>query len=525
MSPIEQHLERARKALAGARYGEVQAACAEAQKLNPEEPETYFLVGMAAYNQDAFPQAEALFVRAAELDPTAAKPVAMRAAALTMMNQAGAAEMAADTALALGPSDAITFDTLGVVHSRTGGYGKAAELFRRAATLAPKNTAILMNLGYGEQYLGDLDAAEAAFRRAIAADPGLIQAYFALVEMRKQTLEQNFAPQLIGLYQNAWQSTQQRMTIGHALAKTYEDLGQWNEAMTWLDRAKEGRRKSVGFSIDEARQIFAAAAETFHAGDQVRGGFSSDEPIFVVGLPRTGTTLVDRILASHPDVVSAEELANFPIIVKREGGSTTEKLVDADAFHRALKLDFTRLGAEYIKSTRPRTGRTARFIDKLPFNFLNAGLIHRALPEAKIICLRRDGMDTVLNNYRQMFAAQSHYHDYTTRLEDVARYFVAFDRLIAHWRQVLPPDRFTEVSYEALVANQEAETRRLVEFCDLTWDDRVLAFHENTAGVSTASSAQVRSPIHANSVGRWKRYGEALKPAADILREAGLLAE
>jgi tetratricopeptide (TPR) repeat protein len=525
LSLYDQHIARARTALDHGRWNDVREAATEAQKLNGADPETWFMVGMAAYHQNAYAQAEKLFAHAAQLDPRNPKPLALRGASLSLCNRAGEAEMVTDAAAALRPVEAEVLDTLGVTYSKVGAYAKAVEMFRRAIAINPRNTAILLNLAYGEQFLGNLDAAEATFRQAIAVDPNTMQAYFAIVEMRNQTPESNFIEKLLELYQTSWESTELRLWTAHALAKTYEDLGQLEEVMTWLERGKEGRRTTVGFSIDAERDTFAAAAETFQKDDVVRGGFSSEEPIFVVGLPRTGTTLVDRILSSHPDVTSAEEMPNFPVLVKNETRSKTPKLVAADAFRIARQLDFTRLGADYIKSTRPRTGRTARFVDKLPHNFLYAGLIHRALPEARIICLRRDGMDTVLNNYRQMFAPGSYYHDYTTRLEDVAHYFVAFDRLMAHWREVLPADRFIEVNYEDLVADQEAQSRRMVEFCDLPWDDRCLAFHENVAGVSTASSAQVRSPIYATSVGRWKRYGDALKPAADILRDAGLLNE
>ena len=524
MSEIERHLQQGRRALAEGRWADLQQACAAANQIDPQAWEPAFLMGMGAMNQQAYPQAERLFSRAVQLDPGSARVLTMWAAALSTLGQTAAAQQAAEAALRAGPGDAFTFDTLGVVFSRVAAYPQAASLFRKAAELEPHNTSALLNLGYGEQHLGDLDAAEAAFRAAIGVDPGLVAAYFALVDMRKQTEDNNLLDAMSELYQASWSRPDDRLQLGHALAKTCEDLGRFEESIDWLDKAKAERRTAVAFSIDETRETFAAAAETFQAGDSPSGGFSSDEPIFVVGMPRTGTTLVDRILAAHPDVTSAEELQVFPFLVKRQGKSKTPKLVDADAFRQALKIDHTRLGADYVKATRPLTGKTPRFVDKLPFNVFYAGLIHRALPDARIICLRRDGMDTVLNNYRQMFAVGSHFHDYTTRLEDVARYFVAFDRLVAHWRQVLPADRFLEVSYEALVARQDSETRRLLEFSGLVWDDRVLSFHENTAGVSTASSAQVRSPVYTTSVGRWRRYGDKLKPAADILADAGLLA-
>ncbi|HWE46320.1 MAG TPA: sulfotransferase [Caulobacteraceae bacterium] len=523
MNDIEHHLLHARRALIEGRWADLQQACAAANQIDATHWEAHYLMGMGAMNQQAYPQAEKLFARAARFAPDSATVLAMWAAALATLGQQSSAMQAAEAALRAGPADALTFDTLGVVYSRAAAYPQAASLFRKAVELEPRNTSALVNLGFSEEHLGALDAAEAAFRAAIDVDPGLAPAYFALVDLRKQTPEANLKAALTELYQASWSRPDDRLQLGHALAKTCEDLGQFEESIDWLDKAKAERRTAVAFSIEEARETFAGAAETFHAGDAQTGGFTSDEPIFIVGMPRTGTTLVDRILAAHPDVSSAEELQNFPFLVKREGRSATPKLVDADAFRRAKTINATQLGGDYVKSTRPLTGKTPRFIDKLPFNFFYAGLIHRALPEARIVCLRRDGMDTVLNNYRQMFAVGSNFHDYTTRLEDVARYFVAFDRLIAHWRRVLPANRFIEVSYETLVANQEAQTRRLLDFCGLDWNEQVLNFHENAAGVSTASSAQVRSPVYATSVGRWKRYGDKLRPAAEILAEAGLL--
>jgi tetratricopeptide (TPR) repeat protein len=523
VSEFERHLQQARLALAEERWAVLQQACAAAGQADPQACEPLWLMGMGAMKQHAYPQAERLFARAAQLDSKSALVRALWALALTMLGRLPAARETAEAALRAGPGDAFTFQTLGTVYSRAGAYPHAAALFRKAVELEPQNAVALVNLGYSEQHLGKLEAAEAAFRAGIGADPSQASSYLALVHMRKQTADDNFVDVMAALYRTSSSQPDERLELGHALAKSCEDLGRYEQAIDWLNDAKRERRDAQAFSIDEARETFAAAAETFPAGDAAGGGFGTREPIFVVGMPRTGTTLVDRILAAHPDVTSAEELQSFPLLVKRSGKSTTSKLLDADTLRNALDIDPAKLGAAYVASTRALTGKTLRFVDKLPFNFFYAGLIHRALPDARIVCLRRDGMDTVLNNYRQMFGASTRFHEYTSRLEDVARYFIEFDRLIAHWRRVLPPDRFTEAHYETLVADQEAESRRLLSFCGLDWDDRVLSFHENAAGVSTASAHQVRSPIYASSVGRWKRYGDKLRPAIEILADAGLL--
>ena len=188
---------------------------------------------------------------------------------------------------------------------------------------------------------------------------------------------------------------------------------------------------------------------------------------------------------------------------------------------RTTGLDFAKLGAAYVASTRPDTGKTARFIDKLPHNFLYAGLIARALPRARIICVRRNPMDTCLGNFRQLFAQTSPYYDYSFDLQDTGRYFIQFDRLMAHWQRTMP-ERFVEIEYEQLVEDQESVTRRLLDICGLPWDEACLRFEENSAPVATASAVQVRSPIFRSSLQRWKRYEPQLQELRALLEGAGI---
>ena len=196
-------------------------------------------------------------------------------------------------------------------------------------------------------------------------------------------------------------------------------------------------------------------------------------------------------------------------------------MLDEDTLARAVDVDPAVLGRQYIDSTRPLTGSSPHFIDKLPHNFLYAGLIARALPEARMICLRRDPMDTVLGNFRQLFALSSPYYDYSFDVVDTARYYVLFDRLMAHWKAVFP-GRIHEVRYETLVTSQEASSRALIAHCGLDWDDACLAFEKNAAPVTTASAVQVRSGMYTSALARWKRYEAQLAPLRSMLEEAGI---
>ena len=201
---------------------------------------------------------------------------------------------------------------------------------------------------------------------------------------------------------------------------------------------------------------------------------ASAEPIFIVGMPRTGTTLVERILSNHPAVFAAGELTNFALELKRAAATPSNRVLDAETLAAAARVDPRALGEAYVASTRPRTGHTPRFIDKMPLNFFYAALIQRALPNAKIICLRRDPLDACLSNYRQLFATTFSYYDYSYDLLDTGRYYLQFDALARHWREAIPAN-YTEVHYEDVVEHTEREARRLVEFCGLDWDPACLS--------------------------------------------------
>lgn len=401
----------------------------------------------------------------------------------------------------------------------TGDYPSSAAQFLRLTRLSPGNTHYLFELGQTQEYLGQFNEAVASYEASLAAEPLNYKARQALVQLQKQSAVSNQIAELEKQFALSDSDGWRTLHLGHALAKTYEDFGDVKRSFEWLTRAKQKRRQLFPYSLATEEAISSAARAV-----RLEAGAACDaaDPIFITGLPRSGTTLADRILSSHPDVTSAGEIGNFLQMLKLMSASPALESLGADMLTRASGVDFARLGRAYIDSTRPLTGATPRFIDKAPSNFLLAPIILRALPNARVIVMRRHPMDSVLSNYKQIFPIEDHYYNYVYDLEWTAQKFVLFDRLIAHWREVLPADRFLVLQYEDLVANQEARTRELLTFCGLAWDARTLSFHENAAGVATPSARQVRQAMNSQAVGRWAKYGAALDPARRVLERAGV---
>ena len=524
MNAPDPKLAYARIAIDEGRIRDAHAACLDLIERTPGNPEAFLLLGEIARTQDDPPNALRMFNKAHELDPDSPLPLIWLASTLLLFQDTASARAAAEHASTLQPKDADSLDTLGVIFGRTGDYHKSVAFFKRATDLEPQNAQYQFNLGCGYQIIGDFENAEHAYRLCIGLDPGAERAYIALAEMMPQNDEKSVIADLEIFFRMATSDVGRRLTIGHALAKSYEDTGDHKLAVDCLAKAKAPRREQAPYNVARDKEVFAAAALTFPGKMATGPSVQSDKPIFVVGMPRSGTTLTDRILSSHPDVVSIGEFLIFPTIVERMAGDAAQQFGGPGTFRRATVMNLEQLGADYLRAAEATARTSGHFVDKLPFNFLYAGLIHRALPNAKIVCLIREPIDTCLSNYRVLFGPRSAFHDYTYDLCDIARYYAMFAKLVSHWRTSLPADRFMQLDYEALVADQIGETRRLLAFCGLEWDQRCLSFHENNAGVWTPSLRQVRSPLFTTSIGRWRRYGDALAPMIAILREAGLVS-
>jgi len=388
-----------------------------------------------------------------------------------------------------------------------------------ACATAPDNDEAYAGLGNRQTELGHLADARRSLRRAIAIDPKA--AHFGkLAKAGRFAAGDPLIERLRQLLDGAWDvSEDDRAMAEFALGKAYDDIGRPAESFERF--AAGNRRVRSGIVYDEAAALalVGSIAPVFTAdflAARTGLGDPSPEPVFIVGMPRSGSTLIERILANHPAVGSLGESNLFAEAKNEELGSG-----DCLPFpHIAPTLDpcaFRRIGLRYAARLRARAPSSARTINKMPGNFAYLGLIALALPGAKIIYPRRDPMDTCLSCYCELFAEG---HPYAYDLRELARFWKACDGLMRHWRAVLPAGMLLEVEYEALTGDPEREARRMLDHLGLDWDPACLDFAEAPGTVRTASAAQVRQPVHRESVGRWRRFEPFLAELRDELAKS-----
>jgi len=520
MNELERIYTAAIDALNNAQWARAQDLAAQLLRAAPHAGGAYFVAGVAASRLGQIDLALVHLHRATQLSPQRADYLAELARVLHADWRTNEAMAVADRAFALAPTDGVTLTTLGVLYARSNEHRRAASVFERAVAVMPAVGEFRFNLGTALTATGELERAEQVFLECLRVDPSNWRAYLALAEL----LRKDKGSDHIAMFQRQLALSQANdeaaMYLNLALAKEMETLGRYDESFAHLSEGKRRGGARRGYRSERDAALFDALMQPV-AEPQPGQGNPSHAPIFVIGMPRSGTTLVERILSSHPAVHSAGELQNFGIALKRLSGSATPRLLDLDVLSRVRAPQWTALGDEYIRNTRSVAGDRAHFVDKLPHNFLHAGFIARALPNASIICLRRDPMDTCLSNFRQLFAQTTPYYDYSFDLLDTGRYYLLFDQLMAHWERTMP-GRILQVGYEELVDRQEDVTRRILAHCRLPWNDACLRFEENDAPVATASAVQVRSPMFRTSVQRWKRYERHLGGLRQLLDAGGV---
>jgi len=388
-------------------------------------------------------------------------------------------------------------------------------------TLRPDDPAHVYNVAASCIAIGDLARAEELFNRVIYLKPDDYDAWQNRSTLRKQTSESNHVEQLKYVKQQMRTPDKGEVPVCFALAKELEDLGRHEESFAFLQEGSFKRKQQMSYEVADDIATMDKISSIFRREllDAEHQSLSGKRPIFVLGLPRSGTTLVDRIISSHSQADSLGESNALAFAVMRacedDAGASGDKL---DLVEQSARANFEDLGKYYIQSSEGLGAGIPRLVDKTPLNFLYIGLIHLAMPDARIIHLRRHPIDSCYAMYKTLFRMG---YPFTYSLEDVGRYYIAYQQLMQHWRELIP-SAFLDVDYENLVNDQESETRRILNYLELDWEDGCLDFHKHEGVAATASAAQVRQPIYSSSVGLWKRYQKQLSPFVARLKEHGV---
>ncbi|MEE8270756.1 MAG: sulfotransferase [Alphaproteobacteria bacterium] len=507
----ESHVNLGSALKAGGRPEAAVASYRRALELDPDLAAGHNNLGNALRDLGRLEDAAAAYRKALARDPDYAEAHGNLGLTLNDLGDPEAAVSACRRAVELAPSLVEAHGNLATALARIGRLDDAGQALCRALRLRPDDPALHCQRARLLLQQGRMSDAERAVRRALAIDPGCALAYFELADIKRFDAGDGDLAAMERLATRLDERpVRQRIDLHFALAKALEDAGRYDDASRHLNRGNALMRRLVPFDIARQEALFTTIADVFDedfAASRDGTGDPSTVPVFVVGMPRSGTTLVEQILGSHPMVTAAGELRDLSRIARGVSGATDP----AEAVRGLAALteaDRAAMGRAYVDAVRAVDPDADRVVDKMPSNFLRIGLIAAILPNARIIHCRRDPADTCLSCYQQQFGGgQAFSYD----LDDLGRYYRLYRGLIEHWRRVLP-GRVLEIDYEDVVADAGGAARRLIAHCDLPWDAACLRFHDSARPVRTASATQVRRPIYSTSVGRWRRFEAHLAP-------------
>ena len=397
-----------------------------------------------------------------------------------------------------------------------GRLDESIALFREALSIRPKDAELLYGLGVAMMEKGKLDEAAGLARQALAIAPNMAKAWLLLTQVKRQTERDKELSGMEAEHAKAPQGSLARMQLSFGLGKVNDDLKDYGRAFDYFAEGNAIRRRGIDYDPVRTRGEFEAMKAVFDKAFFDRhkpSDISDDTPIFVVGMPRSGTTLVEQIIASHPKVFGAGELNILKAAVGKQFPMSMPGGFPAGIADMPDKA-FAEAGQAYLDMLHSRYPGYRHVTDKMPGNFLLVGFLHMMLPKAKIVHCARDAAATCLSIFKVHFRGDSHRYGYD--LGELADFHNLYTDIMAHWHKVLP-GVVHDVCYEDFVADQEGQTRALIAHLGLPWDDKVLSFHETDRPVRTASAAQVRQPMYQGSVDLWKRYGDRLKPLLDRL--------
>jgi tetratricopeptide (TPR) repeat protein len=451
--------------------------------------------------------------RAVAQSPVCSPAHGLLATILLRLGERDEAETVVAHALTSPAGSADAYDALAFVSFELGAYERANALYRRAVERAPEDPRFWYNLATSERSFGRLGEAAAACDRAIELNQHHYQSYLLRSELRTQVDSRNHVEAMERLLTDPAATDRAHIFLGYALGKELDDLGQYDRAFHWFSEGAKARRRHLQYDVRVDEKKLARIVEVFPGAQSATDSRDGDSPgfIFIVGLPRSGTTLLERILTRLPNVVTNGETETFSRALFAEASTQ-----GPDAFARAAAADFDRVGRRYVKLASHSAN--AKVIEKLPLNYLYLGAIRRALPAASAIHLNREPLDSCFAMFRTLFGEA---YPFTYDFTELAGYYAAYARLMGHWRAVLE-NWLLETTYEKLVSEPAHEGARIASAARLDWDPSAIEIHRSGGVSTTASASQIRRQIYQSSVGKWRHYRRHLTPLIAALRSQGV---
>ena len=472
-------------------------------------------MGILAFKSGNHDIAEAMFTRALKLDPTYSLVWANLGQVFSVTGQLDKAKKSFKNILNMEPNNALIWAEYGTVLTKLAKYKEGRDAYLKALEFKPDSPRVHLSLGHVFKTMGEIDNSIDAYRKTIFKNNLSGEAYWSLANLKTYSFSENEIKDMEKTLEGDM-SDIERSQMYFALGKAYEAKKDFDNSFKNYYKGNEVKKSLIKYSSDDTTQNTKRILKFFNKENIVRlskSSASDKDPIFVLGMPRSGSTLIDQIISSHSKVDGTQELPN---IIKIAAELNTIK---QDSYPEVLKklddLQLTKFGKDYISETKWARGVAPFFIDKMPNNFIHIGLIKTILPNAKIIDTRRDAMDTCFSCFKQFFARGQLF---TYSLEDLGNYYTDYIRAMNHWHSVYGKDIFT-VHYDNVINETEETIRELLDYCDLSFEKECLEFYKSSRPVKTPSAEQVRQPIYKSGLNYWKNYEKHLKPLKKIIDE------
>ena len=492
----------------------------------PDYAEAYNNRGAILQTMNRLPEALASYDQAIALKPDYANVHHNRGSTLKKLNRHEEALASFDRAIALKPDHTEAHHNRGVTFQELKRYDEALASYDRVLTLKPDHAEACNNRGLILANHGDMAAAEKMFLQAVTLKPDFSDPVFNLAIIRKyQDAENAGVKNILALINRPATSSEDKVSLYFSLGKIYDDCGRYDEAFESFRAANHLRNATVAYDAGAVTRLTDDILEVFtpkFLASPFASASASRSPLFIVGMPRSGTTLLAGILSNHRSIATAGELPAIMDFAARLPELTGTGLPYPQAAREISPALAARLSHDYEQRLRRDAGlEVPHVIDKNMLNFRHLGFIAKLFPRARIIHCTRDPLDTGLSNYFQRFPK---YLDYSFDLQNIGHFFGEYSRLMDHWRKI-PTMNLMEISYEDMILHTEPVVHRMLDFLGLEWDERCLSPHTNPASVETASQWQVRQPIYQQSIGRWRHYEKYLGPLKESLHHAGVISD